>query len=834
MAQQLITDEGTLDTPGGYASYKVAASSSGIATNGVLMLVGEADAGPDWTLESDIEENAFGPNSLSAVVAKYKSGPLVDAYRGALTPSKAAAITGSPSTFILVKTNVSAKADAALPKVGGGTYALLADQSYGSLGNMIYFQTAAKTAEVKPTTGSFTFLPPIAATDISVRVNGGLAAAYTISAGQLPSAFVSGLAAAATSAAVSGGTNRAVLGSISGSLAVTVSGNSVTVSYTGTWGATPVAGDTLYIPSGSAIVGTSNRNVGAYVVTSATTNSITATKLLDGSGTPGQVTAPVAVSTTGVAATTDVEVFAPVVITTAGSAVVDGVGKSLEIAELTSSTDRLSNLCYALSTTKVAWVSTSASPQLLTSATEYSVQLTNIRQADQISETIVAGGQVGLLVGYKGTTATITISATQVSTTVAGGAGASIPATLLSSFPTLNDLAKWINAQAGYTCSVASAALGQMSPLSLDEGTFGICSTEGVAAGRIKFDAYAFFTAVKSGSALVQVGFPTPVQALAGLPDVMTAPAYLAGGARGGTSNAQFQAAIDSLEAVDGNFIVPLFSRDASADITAGATDSTSSYTIDSINAYVLTHCIKMSALKRKRNRQGFCSKRDTYANVKLAAANLASHRVSLSFEDMKDIGANGLQQFQPWYSAVKAAATQAAGFYRAIFWKAINCSGAVQAAADWNPKNDDNVSDALKAGLLPIIRNKSGAWIWSSDQTTYLKDDNFILNSIQGVYAADVVALTAAQRMQDAFVGESLAEVSATQVLTAFGTVMADLRGLKLIGKSDDAPLGYKNTNVTISKGAILVETEAKVAGAVYFAKVGFLITEIQQSASQ
>ena len=75
MAKSLVTDAGTLFIPGAYAKYTVQSANAGLATTGVLMLVGEADAGPDWSLEEDLEENSFGPDQLTAVIAKYKSGP---------------------------------------------------------------------------------------------------------------------------------------------------------------------------------------------------------------------------------------------------------------------------------------------------------------------------------------------------------------------------------------------------------------------------------------------------------------------------------------------------------------------------------------------------------------------------------------------------------------------------------------------------------------------------------------------------------------------------------------------------------------------------------------
>ncbi len=182
MAKSLVTDAGTLYRPGAYSQYKVASSPSGLATTGVLMLVGEADAGPVYSLESDLEANAFGPDQLADVEAKYGAGPLVDAFRAATSPADDPDITGSFSSAILVKTNTSAKASGVLPAIGGGTYATLLDKSYGKGGNGIAFRSLSATAEAVPTTGAFTYIPAVDIVTYRIRSNGTAEVGTTIPA----------------------------------------------------------------------------------------------------------------------------------------------------------------------------------------------------------------------------------------------------------------------------------------------------------------------------------------------------------------------------------------------------------------------------------------------------------------------------------------------------------------------------------------------------------------------------------------------------------------------------------------------------------------------------
>jgi hypothetical protein len=381
----------------------------------------------------------------------------------------------------------------------------------------------------------------------------------------------------------------------------------------------------------------------------------------------------------------------------------------------------------------------------------------------------------------------------------------------------------------------------------LDQGTFGIASTNTATPGRIKDDAYSFFNAITNNSFLSQltaVGAITiPTQAVSGLPDpVMSTPLvattfFLAGGTKGGTSNATITNALTAAQNVTTNFVVPLFSQDATLDIAGGFTDPTSTYQIDSINALTLAHVLLMSTVKMRGNRQGFLSKRNTFAIDQVAASNIASYRCSMCFQDVKTINYQGnLVQFQPWMASVLAAGMQAAGFYKAIVHKQVNVSGVLQGAVtppDFSDQNLGLVQTALQAGLLPIKRNVSGGFFWVSDQTTYGIDSNFVYNSIQAVYAADTVALTVAQQMETAFVGQSLADVSAAVAVSFVQSVMANLKRIKLIASSGDAPAGYKNLIIQIAGPVMQVSMEIKLATAIYFIPINFLVSQVTQVAA-
>lgn len=832
MAITFQTEDALLVIPGAYAKYTVQQNNSGLSTTGVLALIGEATKGPHFSLEENLQENFFGADQLGDVVAKYGSGPLVDAFRASVVPSLDPDITTSPSGYILIKTNDSDKASSNLTATDLSTYGTLYDKSYGELGNLIYYTATAETSEVKPTTGLFTFLFAQNGYTITLRANGGVAQSVSITSLMTPASFASTVDGL-TGIDGTGGADRSLLTApdIGELVTVGVSGNDVTITNgSGTWTNTPSVGDTLYIPSGSAFEGAGNENRGSYVVTSATTSVIGATKLIDDAGVVGTLTPPIAVASTAIVAATDIQAWAPVAITLTGSTVIDGIGKTLEINEVT--VGGLTSLAYDLSTTPVDWISKTGAPAILESTSEYSVSLNVNRQFDNIQEELVAGGQVALELGYTGTTATVTVTSTTLSTSRTGGTGADLTINL-SQFPTLNDLASYINAQTGYQARVGSSAVGQLPPSTLDKvSAQGICTTFGNYTGLVKNDAYKFGKVVNENSVLVQLGNPAAA-ASKGLPVVVSNNTYLSGGTLGATTSTGFQDAVDALESVKCNFVVPLFSRDASEDIVDGLTDSGSSYTIDGVHAAIKTHCQKMSTLKKRRNRQGFVSRKDTFTNDKDSANNVAFFRVNHTFQDVRALSSGGVAQFQPWMNSAFAAAMQAAGFYKPMFNKVLNINGAIQAAGDFKYDNDSHLEDALLNGLLTIKRREDGAFVYVADNTTYTTDSNFVFNSIQAIYLADTASLTAAERAERAFVGKSVAEISASLVATFFKGIMQDFMRLRIIAPSDDAPAGFKNLVIRIQGNVILVSATLKLATGIYFVPISFLIEPVSQTAT-
>src|SRR5581483_4661475 len=375
---------------------------------------------------------------------------------------------------------------------------------------------------------------------------------------------------------------------------------------------------------------------------------------------------------------------------------------------------------------------------LQVSSEEPGVEVAVVRPDNNTNETFDISAVVALQVGYQGTTGTLTINGTTVSTTVVGGSGAnlSIP---VSQFKTCADLATFIAAQTGYSCVCAPAAQ-QLAPSKLDQVTaIGICSTgAGLLPGRVK-KAASDFQATMATSRVTS--FVVGANGNAGLPSPMTAAAFLSGGTRGSTAAADIVNALSQIAGIQCNIIVPLFSQDASADITAGKTDSGSTYTIAAINAATKSHCLEFSTPKLKKNRMAMLSYLNTYTNCKAQAQSLGNYRVSLCMQQVTQVDSTGnVQTFQPWYLATVAAGMQTGGFYKSITNKAANVIAHIDPSG-FDSGSPGDVEDAISAGILFLSRDTSREY-WVSDQTTYGFDTNFVYNSIQAVYDSDIIAL--------------------------------------------------------------------------------------------
>jgi hypothetical protein len=557
-----------------------------------------------------------------------------------------------------------------------------------------------------------------------------------------------------------------------------------------TWVAQPQVGDTLKLASSFAGLA-----AGFYEVTGSTTKTVSVARLSVGSaGTTGTVSSSAAGFT----------VLKPAI---------DGLGKSLEIDGTVSAI--LKNTDGTTAT---------LSNTVLYSDSEY-INLSTISK-DNVEDSYEIGGNIVLSLGSTQALATAVVTDSKMTFKENN---VTVFELSYSDFNTMKSLSDAINSYSGYSAALASNKYSSMAPSKLDKATYSISST-GAKLARIKRDAADFSEAMASSSVV-----SAAMTATAGLPEQISPDKFLAGGARGGSSSFAVSSAIDACDSVDTNFIVSLFSKDASEDIVDSETDAASTYTIDAVNALLRNHANKNSALKAKKNRICFVSKEATYKLQKEAASDLGSFRVALSINNVKNPDSSGkIKTFQPWMESVLAAGMQAAAGYKGIVKKFASASGVFHKAGDFNSTLSSQREDAIKSGILFLESVKTGGFRWVSDQTSYTIDNNFVFNSLQAVYVSDLMSLSLIESFDRVIVGQSVADVTATGALGFLQAQLFNFLRLKWITASDDAPAGYKNATVSLKGGVMNVSVEVKLAGLIYFVPINLAISEVVQEAQQ
>jgi len=848
MAQQLQNSWITTSIPGSYANVEVVSNPSGLGTTGVITIIGEASGGPSYS-EDILKDNFFSPAQADLVRAKYLSGNIVDAMQALVAPSADANIQGAPTRIYIVKTNTGLQAQATVDT----NYGTLVDSNYGLNGNNIKYQVTESIAELVPTITSDT-IPALATSDptpqIQTIVTGTAVGLTTISGGQYLEFQAGNLGvefyawftvdAVGVDPAIAGKTALpiAILSSdVNSAVATKIAAAINTAPFNTSFSAAVSPANTVTITNlvngeAASIV---NVNVAGAVVAVVQYGGLSDGSLLNGVSFSlrinGASSATVTLSNNeedhdSVAElVNELNSLLPAGITaTAGTAnativlsmAVDaanyrkGWGKSFELVDSTSGDLAALGLDAGLSV----------------SATESDVELNVVNQTQNVSQSLNASGQIGFRIGYDGTTALMTIGATTLTTAVTGGSGANL-SLVLSQYATVADLAAFISTQTGYSASATTVAT-QSSPSTLDRVTsIGICSTEAdIEAGRVKQALYRFSvaaaqSAITTFTAIATAGLATPTSGFI----------FLLGGTTGGTTNANILDGIARAESVQTNFIVPLFSQNASVDISEGLTASSSTYTIASVNAIAKTHVIKMSTPALKHYRQALCSFEGTFIQAKDQAQDLSSFRCALAFQKASQVNSLGeVTSFAPWFTACTAAAMQAAGFYKSITNKYANVISYTDPTG-FDSTNPGSLENALQAGLLILQADNAGNR-WISDQNSYSYDANFVYNSIQAVYLSDVATLGLIDGTQRTFVGQANSDVSAGDVRTFVQSLMAQYKINKIIAPSDGAPLGYRNLTVSISGPVINIGIELLLNGQILFVALDISIAQVQQTA--
>lgn len=392
--------------------------------------------------------------------------------------------------------------------------------------------------------------------------------------------------------------------------------------------------------------------------------------------------------------------------------------------------------------------------------------------------------------------ATVTIAEGQLTTTLTGATFAQPLAIDLSRFATVKQLVDFINAQPTYVATVASAAVGAKPVSILDHvAAVSIKTTAAV----IKKDAQE----VRDFFAASTIASFEPVM-FAGLPTTK-AKSYLVGGARGATFASDVTDCIDALLKYRINFVVPLFSRDAAADVADGITDAGSTYDIHAIHQAVAAHCNQASSVKGRKERQGFVAFQGSFDDTLEASASLSSARVQMLFQSVDVVSASSglIVLKQPHMLAVLSAGMKAAApVGLPNLYKQPLLSGFSHVDFD----AETQAEKAIAGNLCFVAKAPNGGFRFVIDNSTYAQDkDAWINNRPSVIYAADVAAYSI-RLATEVFVGQRNSDVSEESIKNQMVTVLDQLRsaGITVADPNLKAPAGYKDLSVKI-KGSIV-----------------------------
>jgi len=463
----------------------------------------------------------------------------------------------------------------------------------------------------------------------------------------------------------------------------------------------------------------------------------------------------------------------------------------------------------------------------LTSASvEPSSTITLEQKRDATSESEIVGGNIIITLGHDGSVdpvaPTVSIDSDSI---ILRHNGVDTHTFLKESFTTLKDLVDEISltSYAGWTASISDAIYNQL-PLSVLDivADVGALSSGSNEPARLKKDA-------DEVSDLFSLSVTASIenQATKGLPDA-TAETPLTGGAKGATTSAEIVAGLAKFEKFHVNSILPLFSRDATDDIADSLTDSGSTYTIAGIHQAVKTHISLMKTTKKRSERQGYLSMKDSYVASKTQAGVLADGRLQMSIQDIRQTDSLGtIKWFQPWaMSCLLAGSRGGAPIGEPLTFKFMNASGIRHTAQSMSTAEEDIVidfdpdlqtDDAIQAGLTFMEAPQTGGFRVVVDNTTYGRDNNFVFNRANVLYAADIVAFNFRNALEARFVGQKNT-VSAADVSGFAATVLTNFLNQGITVSTADAPQGFKNLVVRIEGNTIYVEAIIKIVEGIDF----------------
>lgn len=302
-----------------------------------------------------------------------------------------------------------------------------------------------------------------------------------------------------------------------------------------------------------------------------------------------------------------------------------------------------------------------------------------------------------------GTSASLTTTATQMTTTISGQSDSSTSLTIpYATYPTISQIANYINAQPGYTATIQTTQPTLYLGKNLDyvSGQNILTPTSVNLYGVV----YSIISTINPVSALVQISRGAP----GNLPPANVATTLLTGGTVTPPTNNDYTAALNSLTNIRVNLVM-------------GATNVNSTNNLASVFAGFVN---SMQGKNEMHCHLG-CDPNLTLAQLQTLVASINDVNVNLWFQQVQwtnDQGNN--TTYDPWMMAAFAAGFQGGTYPGTSFvQKSFNILGASQ-----NVNIDlNNNADTLILSRLSFVRYSDATKSWNVVRalTTYSQDNN-------------------------------------------------------------------------------------------------------------
>jgi len=423
-----------------------------------------------------------------------------------------------------------------------------------------------------------------------------------------------------------------------------------------------------------------------------------------------------------------------------------------------------------------------------------------------------------------GSAATLTTTATQLTTNITGG-GANEALTLnFADFPNLAVMLQFIAAYAPNGVQVYSVTSIVSNAASFNPANVDLQSAVAIKASPVNIMAVNWEIGdwINNQSQIISAAV-TLAQAIT----AAVTTSGLTGGTKGSSANTDWVTGFTALRGTRINQLVPLVSADGTAPDT---------FTFASVAAAAVAHGKFVSSTLGKNECQIWMGQSATLTNLVLTANTQNSEHLCLFGQKAKRLKtADGtLPFFAEWSAAAVAAGMRAgANLGEPLTWKYPSVLG-VSSDSSWSESNNDDVTNLTLNGVNVINNLASKGFRFDKMQTTYTKQDNdaYVEETIVQIWK--LVSFNLRTTLEDTYVGRGGTVALGSTVPATVAKVMQPLKDAGAItdsivnGKVINA---WRNVNWTINGDVMTVNVTVSPTPGINFILTTIVLVPAQIS---